>query len=90
MFGLSDKPQQPNEKVKRRLLNRLRNTSNVELMRWLENVHTGIQADIVEVHNTMSRGNNEHALVYLEDIRTGAVSILAVVQAMEERCSTNQ
>lgn len=74
-----------NETIKRRLVNRLRNTSDAELLRWVENVHTGIQRDITEMRKSLTHNNQDQALMYIEDTRTGAISLLAAMQVLEEK-----
>jgi hypothetical protein len=73
------------EKIRGRLLNRLRNTSDTELLRWIENVHVGIAKDIDAMRKSLTHGNPDQALVYIEDTRTGAVSLLAAMQVLEEK-----
>ena len=84
------KPYQINEKIKRRLLNRLRNTSDAELLRWIENIHVGIARDLDEMRKSLTHGQPDQALVYIEDTRTGAVSLLAAMQVLEEKFNLNQ
>lgn len=77
---------QPNDEVKAKLLKRLRTVSTEDLLRWTENIHTGLQTNIIEVRKAINRNDNsEH--VYLSDTRTGAVSLLAAIQVLEERCN---
>lgn len=78
------KKSSPNEDVKRRVLRRLNNTTQEEVVRWLDNIHSGIGLNILEMRKSLSR-NPEQALMYLDDIRTGAVSLLAAVQSLESR-----
>jgi hypothetical protein len=73
------------EKIRGRLLNRLRNTSDAELLRWIENVHVGIARDIDSMRKSLTHGQSDQALVYIEDTRTGAVSLLAAMQVLEEK-----
>lgn len=74
----------PDERVREKTLNRLRNSTTTEVVRWADNIHTGIGQNISEMRKSLS-SNPEQALMALEDIRTGAVSMLAAVQALEER-----
>lgn len=75
----------PDEKIRGRLLNRLRNTSDSELIRWMDNIHTGIGKNIAEIRKSPTHRNPDQALAYIEDTRTGAVSLLAALQVLEER-----
>jgi len=77
----------PNEKVKTKVLNRLRNTSTDEVVRWTDNINTAIGLNISEMRKNLTR-KPDQALMYLDDIRTGAVSLLAAVQALEERINS--
>lgn len=77
----------PNEKIKARLLNRLRNTTNAELMRWADNVLTGSGRAIDDMKKSLNQNNPEQALVFVEELRNGALSLLAVAQVIEERTS---
>jgi hypothetical protein len=81
------KSNKSNDKVKRRLVNRLRNTDNEDLIRWLDTVNTGVGKDIAEIRKSLPR-NTEQALIYIADARSGAVSLLACLQVMEERINS--
>lgn len=78
------------EKIRGRLLNRLRNTSDSELLRWIENVHVGIAKDIDAMRKSLTHGQQDQALVYIADTRTGAISILAAMQVLEEKFGLEQ
>ena len=71
--------------IKAKLLRRLRSTSDHELIRWVDNIHTGVGQNISEMRKSLTRGNSSEALVYIEDTRTGAVSLLAALKVFEER-----
>lgn len=86
-MSLFRKIKQADPKVRGRVLNRLRNTSDQELLRWVDNIHTGIGRDITEMRKNLNPNSRAQALIYVEDIRTGAVSLLAAMQALEERFS---
>lgn len=75
----------PDEKVKTRLLNRLRKTQDSDLIRWVDNIHTGLGRNISEIRKSLTHGDTDQALAYIEDTKTGAVSLLAAMQVMEER-----
>lgn len=79
------KKNQPDESIRPRLIRRLRSTTDTELVRWIDNIHTGLGTNISELRKSLSRSNKEQASVYTEDIRTGAVSLLAAIQVLEER-----
>jgi hypothetical protein len=75
----------PDEKIKAKLLNRLRKAPNDELIRWVDNIHTGIGKNITEMRKSLTHGTSDQALIYTEDIKVGAVSLLAAMQVIEER-----
>jgi hypothetical protein len=81
---------QPDPKVRGRVLNRLRNTGDQELIRWIDNIHTGIGRDVSEMRKSLSSTSKDQAHIYIEDIRLGAVSLLAAMQALEERINPQQ
>lgn len=85
MFKFSKAPQ--GEKIRERLLNRLRKTTDSELIRWVDNIHTGLGKNIVEMRKGLTHKDSDQALIYIEDTRTGAVSLLAALQVLEERFS---
>lgn len=74
-----------NETVKLRLLNRLRRTPDAEIIRWVDNIHTGVGKNISEMRKSLTHGSSDQALIYIEDTRTGAISLLAAMQVLEER-----
>jgi hypothetical protein len=71
--------------IKTRLLNRLRKTPDGELIRWIDNIHTGLGQNISEMRKSLTRNEADQALAYIEDTRMGAVSLLAAMQVLEER-----
>lgn len=75
----------PKEKIRRKVLNRLRNTTTGELIRWADNTITGIGQNMRETQKNLNRSDPAQALMHLEDMRTGAVSLLAAIQVLEER-----
>lgn len=79
------KRNKPNEAIKTKLLNRLRKTEDSELIRWVDNIHTGLGRNVSEMRKNLTHGDKDQALAYIEDSRTGAVSLLAALQVMEER-----
>ena len=84
MFNLFVRPKS-NDKIKVRLLNRLRKVSDQELIRWIDNIHTGLGMNVSEMRKSLTHENKDQALAYIDDSRTGAVSLLAALQVMEER-----
>lgn len=71
--------------VKTKLLRRLRSTSDQELIRWVDNIHTGLGRNVSEMRKSLTRDDSSEALAYIDDTRTGAVSLLAAMQVLEER-----
>jgi len=74
-----------NDTIKNKLLKRLRSTTDGELIRWVDNIHTGIGRNISEMRKSLTREDPSEALAYIDDTRTGAVSLLAAMQVLEER-----
>lgn len=71
--------------IKNKLLRRLRSTTDQELVRWVDNIHTGLGRNISEMRKSLTREDPSEALAYIEDTRIGAVSLLAAMQVLEER-----
>lgn len=71
--------------IKAKLLRRLRSTSDQELIRWVDNIHTGLGRNVSEMRKSLTREDPSEALAYIDDTRTGAVSLLAAMQVLEER-----
>lgn len=71
--------------IKSKLLRRLRSTTDQELIRWVDNIHTGLGRNISEMRKSLTREDPSEALAYIDDTRTGAVSLLAAMQILEER-----
>jgi len=82
MFNRSMKP---DEKIRTRLLNRLRKTSDTELIRWVDNIHTALGQNVSEMRKSLTPSGKDQALINIEDIRIGATSLLAAMQVIEER-----
>lgn len=70
------------DKLKTKLIHRLAKVPETETMRWIDNIHTGLGMDVQELRKSLSRGDSEQALIYLEDIRVGAVSLLAASEVL--------
>lgn len=71
--------------IKARLLRRLRKTTDQELIRWIDNIHTGLGRNISEMRKSLTREDPSEALAYIDDTRTGAISLLAAMKVLEER-----
>jgi hypothetical protein len=84
MFGFKRKAHLDSG-IKGKLLRRLRSTNNNELVRWVDNTHTGIGRNISEIRKSLSHNDPTEALAYIDDTKVGAVSLLAAMQVLEER-----
>lgn len=68
-----------------RLQARLRKVSTDELIRWVDNTHTAFGQNVQELRKSLARDDTHQALVYTEDIRKGATTLLAAMDILEER-----
>ena len=82
---LFKKKQTVDTEVKSKLLRRLRSTSDQELIRWVDNIHTGLGRNVSEMRKSLTREDPSEALAYIDDMKVGAISLLAAMQALEER-----
>jgi hypothetical protein len=73
------------DSIKTKLLNRLRKTDDQDLVRWVDNIHTGLGRNVSEMRKSLTREDPSEALAYIDDTRQGAVSLLAAMQVLEER-----
>lgn len=73
------------EKVKRSVLRKLGNSTSSEVIRWGDNLISALGQNLHETQKSLNHSDPAQALLHLEDMRTCAVSILAVIQVMEER-----
>lgn len=73
------------DSIKTKLLNRLRKTDNQDLIRWVDNIHTGLGRNVSEMRKSLTREDPSEALAYIADTRQGAVSLLAAMLVLEER-----
>jgi hypothetical protein len=76
---------QPDLSIKNSIVKKLRRTSNEEVVRWLDNAHTGLGKNIMEMRKSLARGDVDQTLVYAEDSRRGTVTMLAALEVLEER-----
>lgn len=74
-----------NAEVQSKVLRRLQAVSSGEVVRWTDNIHTGIGRNISEIRKSLTSQQQDQALMYIEDTRNGAVSLLAALQVLEER-----
>lgn len=79
------KPSGVDDSIKNRLLNRLRKTPDQELVRWVDNIHTGLGRNVSEMRKSLTHNDTNQALAYIDDIKVGAVSLLAAMKVLEER-----
>ena len=84
-MSLFGRKEQPSDKIKRSILNRLRNTTTGEVTRWADNAISGLGRDMQEAQKSLNRSDAAQALMYLEDARNGALTLLAAIQVLEER-----
>lgn len=85
MMKLFRKSSGVDDSIKIKLLNRLRKTNDQDLIRWVDNIHTGLGRNVSEMRKSLTREDPSEALAYIDDMRTGAVSLLAAMQVLEER-----
>lgn len=71
--------------LQQRLRNRLEKVSTDELVRWLDNTHTGMGMNVQELRKSLTHDDKSQALVYVEDMRKGATTILAAMDVLEDR-----
>lgn len=76
-------------KIREGLQYKLDKASNAEVMRWLDNIHTGQGMNVQELRKSLTHTNMDQALAYLEDIRMGAISTLAAVEVLGARLDVN-
>jgi hypothetical protein len=74
-----------NEEINTKIYRRLQAVSDYELIRWTDNIHSGIGKNISEIRKSLTSQQQDQTLMYIEDTRKGAVSLLAALQALEER-----
>lgn len=74
-----------NPEVHAKVFRRLQSVSVSEIVRWSDNIHTGIGQNISEIRKSLTSQQQSQALAYIEDTRNGAVSLLAAMDALEER-----
>lgn len=77
--------EKPLEKAKRSVLRKLRGTTSSEVLRWGDNLVSAIGKNLQETQKSLNHNDQAQALMSLEDMRTCAVSLLAVIQVVEER-----
>lgn len=73
------------EKIRTKVYKRLQITTNDELVRWIDNIHTAIGLNVSEMRKSLTPATQDQALVNIGDMREGAVSLLAALQVIEER-----
>lgn len=73
------------DKIKTKVYKRLSRANNDELVRWVDNIHTAIGMNVSEMRKNLTPGRQDQVLVNIEDMREGAVSLLAALQVIEER-----
>lgn len=71
------------------LMYRLDKVDTSEVIRWVDNIHTGLGMNVQEMRKSLLRGDSEQALVYMEDMRTGAISLLAAMNVLGLRNDPN-
>lgn len=71
-------------KIKKGLKLRLSSVPISETLRWMDNTHTGLGKNVQELRKSLTHDNTDQALVYLEDIRLGAISLLAAAEVLGE------
>jgi hypothetical protein len=76
-------------KLKKGLIYRLEKVSETEILRWSDNIHTGLGMNVQELRKSLTRGDKDQALVYINDMRTGAISLLASMEVLGTRLDPN-
>ena len=73
------------EKIRTKVYKRLQITTNDELVRWIDNIHTALGLNVSEMRKSLIPATQDQALVNIEDMREGAIALLAALQVIEER-----
>jgi hypothetical protein len=76
-------------KLKKGLILKLSKVPITENLRWVDNIHTGLGMNVQELRKSLTRDDPGQALVYIEDIRVGAVSLLASMEVMGSSLDPN-
>lgn len=76
----------PEHSIKVKVRKRLRQTSTDEIIRWTDNTHTALGQTISNIRKSLTHKNQ--ALAHIEDLRTGALSLLAAADALEEKLNS--
>jgi hypothetical protein len=84
-MSIFKRDENPRDKIRRKVVSRLRNITTGEVIRWADNTITGIGQNMRETQKNLNRSDPAQALMHLEDMRQGAVSLLAAIQVLEER-----
>lgn len=65
------------------LVNKFRKVSDQEILRWVDNTHTGLGMNIQELRKNL--GTHDTALIYVADIVTGTEALQAAMFVLKER-----
>jgi hypothetical protein len=76
--------------MQERLRKRFRSVPIDELIRWVDNTHTAFGQNVQELRKSLARDDPHQAGIYMEDIRKGATTLLAAMDALEERLSIDK
>lgn len=76
-------------KLKKGLIHKLSKVPITENLRWVDNIHTGLGMNVQELRKSLTREDTDQALVYIEDIRIGAISLLAAMEVMGSSLDPN-
>lgn len=68
--------------LKNKIIKRLSSVPLTENLRWVDNIHTGLGKNVQELRKSLTHDDKDQALVYIEDIRIGAISLLAAMEVM--------
>lgn len=69
--------------IRQDLVNKLRRISDHEILRWVDNIHTGMGQGVQELRKSL--GTHEAALIHASDLNEQAQAMMAAMYVLKER-----
>lgn len=69
--------------IRQDLVNKLRRINDSEILRWIDNIHTGMGLSVQELRKKI--GTHEEALMHVSDIREATEALQAALFVLRER-----
>lgn len=73
--------------IRQDLVNKLQKISDIEILRWIDNIHTGMGLGVQELRKRI--GTHDEALMHISDLKESTEALQAALYVLSTRRTTS-